>query len=90
MKHELRIDTPDGFRETTPLHGITTEKSFWLNNRFEEGVLTRYSQEKNLSRKIIPNVMRIFPKSIRVFPKGVRDFPQLLGKSLTVRISNFF
>jgi hypothetical protein len=61
MKHELRIDTPDGFRETTPLHGITTEKSFWLNNGFEEGVPTRYSQEKNLSRKKIPMTNRVIP-----------------------------
>jgi hypothetical protein len=58
---ELCIDIPDDIRGKTPLHGITTEKSFWLNNGFEEGVPTRYSQEKNLSRKKIPMTNRVFP-----------------------------
>jgi hypothetical protein len=30
MKHELRIDTPDGFRETTPIHGNCYVLSFVL------------------------------------------------------------
>jgi hypothetical protein len=64
---ELHTKIPDGFKETTPLRGITTEKSFWLNNGFEEGVPTRYSQEKNLSRIIIPKRQRIFPVGRGIF-----------------------
>ena len=70
MKHELRIDTPDGFRETTPLHGITTEKSFWLNNGFEEGVPTRYSQE---------NIY--YPQEF-IFKPGKKDYHKYLNEQI--------